>query len=113
MTANAVGTASAYRERVDGADWAGVAAELDELGCAVLPSLLTSSEADELICLYDRDEAFRSTVTMGRHRFGEGEYRYFAYPLPHAVAALRASRACGAVAEGWMRGSSARISFAK
>ena len=89
MTANAIGTASAYRRRVDGADWAGVAAELDDLGCAVLPSLLTSSDADELIGLYDRDEAFRSTVTMGRHRFGEGEYRYFAAPLPRAVDELR------------------------
>ena len=89
MTANASGTASAYRRRVDGADWAGVAAELDDLGCAVLPSLLTSSDADELIGLYDRHEAFRSTVTMGRHGFGEGEYRYFAAPLPRAVDELR------------------------
>ena len=26
---------------------------------------------------------------MARHGFGEGEYRYFAYPLPASVAALR------------------------
>ena len=28
---------------------------------------------------------------MARHRFGQGEYRYFAYPLPRVVAELRAS----------------------
>ena len=48
-----------------------------------------SADARELIKLYDRDEAFRSTVTMGRHRFGEGEYRYLAAPLPKAVDELR------------------------
>ena len=28
---------------------------------------------------------------MARHRFGEGEYRYFAYPLPDLVRRLRAA----------------------
>ena len=35
------------------------------------------------------DGAFRSTIDMARYRFGEGCYRYYAYPLPPAVAALR------------------------
>ena len=42
-----------------------------------------------LIKLYDRDEAFRSTVTMERHQFGAGEYRYLAAPLPEPVDQLR------------------------
>ncbi len=83
------GAASAYRRRVDGADWGAVTAGLDDLGGALLPRLLTAADARELIGLYDRDEAFRSTVTMGRHRFGEGEYRYLAAPLPEAVDELR------------------------
>ena len=37
MTANAVRATSAYRRRVDGADWGAIVAELDELGCALLP----------------------------------------------------------------------------
>jgi uncharacterized protein len=89
MTAHASGAASAFQRRVDGADWEAVTAELDDLGCAILPRLLTEAEARELITLYDRDEAFRSTVIMGRHRFGEGEYRYLAAPLPEAVEGLR------------------------
>jgi hypothetical protein len=35
--------------------------------------------------LYDRDESFRSTINMGRHRFGQGEYRYFARPFPEVI----------------------------
>jgi hypothetical protein len=34
---------------------------------------------------------FRSRVVMQRHGFGLGEYQYFDYPLPEAVAGLRAA----------------------
>src|SRR5205823_13605454 len=37
------------------------------------------------------DGAFRSTIAMARHRFGEGEYKYFDHPLPGPVAELRAA----------------------
>lgn len=89
MSDQSTATASSYRRRVDGAGWGAAADELDELGCTLLPRLLTATDARELIELYDRDDAFRSTVVMGRHRFGEGEYRYLAHPLPQAVDELR------------------------
>jgi hypothetical protein len=41
--------------------------------------------------LYDDEVRFRSTVDMARHRFGAGQYRYFAHPLPRLVADLRAA----------------------
>ena len=82
-------TVSTYRRRLDATDWEAVTADLDELGCALLPRLLAAADACELIKLYDRDEAFRSTIVMGRYRFGEGEYRYLADPLPEAVNELR------------------------
>ena len=81
--------ASPDRHRVAEADWAAIAAEIGALGCATTPRLLSDAEAAELIRLYDRDDAFRSTVQMARHRFGEGEYRYLARPLPQAVEELR------------------------
>jgi hypothetical protein len=89
MTGGAAEVVSAYRRRVDEVDWDAVTAELRDLGCALLPRLLDVSDARELIGLYHRDEAFRSTVTMSRHGFGEGEYRYLAAPLPETVDELR------------------------
>jgi hypothetical protein len=78
-----------FGSRVAGADWAGVAAEVDDYGCAALPQLLTPAECAEIEALYDEPQRFRSTVDMGRYRFGEGQYRYFAWPFPQAVARLR------------------------
>ncbi len=71
------------------ADWERIAADLDALGCAVTPQLLATADAEALSCLYSDQAAFRSTVHMARHRFGEGEYRYFAYPLPVVIEELR------------------------
>jgi uncharacterized protein len=82
-------TASAWRERVDSADWAHIAAEVGELGCAPTPHLLTADECDALAGLYDRGGQFRSVVSMGRLRFGEGEYKYFARPFPEPVDQLK------------------------
>lgn len=66
-------------------DWARLAAELNTEGVAVTPPLLSPEQCAELRELFDHPTAFRSTVTMARHRFGEGLYRYFAYPLPPLV----------------------------
>ncbi|HEY0205461.1 MAG TPA: 2OG-Fe(II) oxygenase [Acetobacteraceae bacterium] len=74
---------------LDGVDWDAAAAELDAAGCAGLGPLLTPGECGALARAYDGD-TFRSTVVMARHGFGRGEYKYFAYPLPPVVAALRA-----------------------
>jgi uncharacterized protein len=78
-----------YAERVAAADWDAITGEVDAYGCALLPQLLTPGECADLAGLYDRPELFRSTVDMRRHRFGEGEYRYFDRPFPEAVQRLR------------------------
>lgn len=94
MSSTAPDTASRQRtdpwqQRVDSGDWQAITAELDEFGGALLPQLLTSGEAEQLRGLYDRAGYFRSTVTMARHRFGEGEYRYFKTPYPEPVERLK------------------------
>ena len=73
----------------DDVDWAAVAESLDAYGCAVLPSLMAPVECELLAATYTDDSHFRSRVVMARHGFGRGEYKYFAYPLPKQVAALR------------------------
>lgn len=85
----------AIAERLAAHDWDAVAVALDREGWAVLPGLLTAEACAGVAGLYDdADDAaaagrFRSRVDMARHGFGRGAYRYFAYPLPPLVAALR------------------------
>jgi uncharacterized protein len=68
--------------------WAEIHDDLDRDGFARTGPVLTQDECEELQALYD-DGAFRSTIQMARHRFGEGEYKYFDNPLPPLVAQLR------------------------
>jgi len=80
----------AIRARLDAVDWAGVRASIFARGFATLPRLLDDAECDAQVKLYGDERRFRKTVDMARHGFGEGEYKYFAEPLPPLVAALRA-----------------------
>jgi hypothetical protein len=63
--------------------------DLFERGYARIAAALRADECMALRALYARDELFRSRVVMERHNFGSGEYKYFSYPLPDAVSALR------------------------
>ena len=80
---------SAIAARVDAVDWTQATADLDAQGCAVLKGLLSPDECVALAALYQDDKNFRSRIVMGRHGFGRGEYKYFAYPLPDLIAQLR------------------------
>jgi hypothetical protein len=53
--------------------------------------VLEPAQCRWLAALYTDDGIFRSRVVMGRHGFGRGEYKYFAYPLPDLVRELRAA----------------------
>ncbi|MFP1624447.1 2OG-Fe(II) oxygenase [Streptomyces sp. 5K101] len=90
MTTTTAARTTPHR-RVDAADWPSLAQELDEHGCALTPRLLTDAQCEAITRLYDREELFRSTIDMARHRFGSGTYRYFTHELPEPVAELRAA----------------------
>jgi hypothetical protein len=75
--------------RVAAIDWTEATSDLDAQGCAVLKGLLTAEECRALAARYPDDGIFRSRIVMGRHGFGRGEYRYFAYPLPQLIGELR------------------------
>ncbi|MEA2863585.1 MAG: uncharacterized protein QOC84_1541 [Bradyrhizobium sp.] len=75
--------------RVEAIDWAEAGRDLDAQGCAVLKGLLSPDECRALAAFYPDDSHFRSRVVMGRHGFGRGEYKYFAYPLPDLIGKLR------------------------
>ena len=75
--------------RVQRIEASALESDLEAQGWSVLRDLLTSAECDDVASLYAQDEGFRSRVVMARHGFGQGEYRYFAYPLPPLVQGLR------------------------
>jgi uncharacterized protein len=76
-------------DRVARLDWRAGLAELESYGAARSGALLTALECEELRANYMKPELYRSRVVMARHGFGQGEYQYFAYPLPTRVQALR------------------------
>jgi uncharacterized protein len=76
-------------ERMGRLDWNGIVEALDTSGYASVPALLNSGDCEALAALYAQDSIFRSRVNMSSHGFGSGEYKYFDYPLPDTVAAIR------------------------
>ncbi|MGH7778585.1 MAG: 2OG-Fe(II) oxygenase [Candidatus Binataceae bacterium] len=75
--------------RVDELDWGRIEAELDARGYAVTKRIIAARECEALMALYPERDKFRSRVEMARFRYGLGDYKYFAYPLPDAIAQLR------------------------
>jgi hypothetical protein len=77
------------RARLDDLDGRGIERDLDGLGYATTGPLLRPAECAAVAAMYGEPARFRSRIDMRRHAFGEGEYQYFAYPLPEIVAELR------------------------
>lgn len=87
---------AALQSRLAAADWTTLERDLDAQGCGLLEGLLTPAECAALAGLYGEVDAplmptFRSRVIMARHGYGRGEYKYFDYPLPPLIDALRAA----------------------
>ena len=78
-------------QRIAQLDWPQIQQALEADGFATLRSVLSLQECADLCSMYERRELFRSRIDMTRFRFGEGEYKYFAAPLPSIVAELRTS----------------------
>ena len=72
-------------------DWQRLEAELDARGHALPGRLLSARECEALKRCFHDDACFRATIEMEPRRFGRGRYRYFVYPLPKVVQALRAA----------------------
>jgi hypothetical protein len=77
MAAPSTTGALSMAQRLAGYDWPSIEAHLDAHGWASCPGLLAAGDCRDLAGLYDRPETFRS------------EYKYFDYPLPPLVAAVR------------------------
>jgi hypothetical protein len=93
------------KERLEHLDWQAIERSLWEHGYAKTPPVLTPDECAALIALYADESKFRSRIDMARYRFGSGEYKYFADPLPPLVQALRthAYPYLAVIANRWMK----------
>ena len=79
------------QSRINSCAWDQLLLDLDRQGWAATGALLTPDERRALVAAFDEDGLYRSRVVMARHGFGQGEYRYFAYPLSPFIRQLRAS----------------------
>src|SRR5207247_5788708 len=93
------------QKRIENLDWQTIEKDLDQWGYALTGPLLTEQECKDLINLYDDAKKFRSVISMERYRFGSGEYKYFADPLPEIIEHLRQSSYpfLATIANGWMK----------
>ncbi len=93
------------RARLAQLDWKAIETSLWQHGYAKVARFLTAEECAALRSLYDEDDLFRSRIDMRRFRFGEGEYKYFKYPLPPLIHAIRehAYPRLATVANAWSR----------
>ena len=96
--------ADGLEKRVATLDWTQAGQDLDAQGYALTGALLDAETCDALAGSYDDDQRFRSHVIMRRHGFGEGEYKYFTYPLPDPIERLRQSvyPCLAPIANRWM-----------
>ena len=77
------------REIFESVDWQKGVSDMHAKGYSLVPDLLSNKICEELIERYADKELYRKTVTMERHRFGLGEYKYFDHPLPEIVRSIR------------------------
>ena len=105
--------ARALATQIAALDWSSIDGQLDAYGCATTGQLLTSQQCAALVESYASDAPFRSRVVMARHGFGRGEYKYFGYPLPELVAALREALypPLAEVANRWNDAMGTRVRF--
>ena len=80
---------SDWTKRVGAGDWEAIAADVNDFGGALLPRLLTATEARRLRKLYANDELFRATIDMEPRRYGSGQYRYLRCPYPEPIEQLK------------------------
>jgi hypothetical protein len=104
---------SSIKQRVAAVDWKETEQSLWSRGFAVTAALLTPEECASIAALYKNVSLFRSHIVMERFRFGVGDYKYFAYPLPEIVANLRTCSYpfIAKIANGWAEAFGGEVSL--
>lgn len=93
------------QERIDQLSWEDITATMDSKGFALVKNVLTGDECDGLTAHYNDEHLYRKTIVMERHHYGQGEYKYFKYPLPALIQQLRETvyLKLAPIANNWMQ----------
>lgn len=85
-------------------DWPTHLDALNRQGYAHVRGVLSAQACEQLIALYPQGNLFRNVINMQRYRFGQGEYKYFNYPLPELIQSLREKfyPSLSTLANAWM-----------
>jgi uncharacterized protein len=89
--------------RIAAADVSKITSDMHDKGYTLMPGFLSDDQCRELKAGYNT-ASYRKTVVMERYRFGLGEYKYFAYPLPPLIQSIRESLypVLAPIANAWM-----------
>ncbi len=90
------------QQRIDRLNWNKAADDMNNMGYAILPGVLSAGECDAFISQYDDESLYRKKVIMERHQYGE--YKYFS-PLPQLIQQLRETvyPKLVPIVNGWMQ----------
>lgn len=77
------------QETISEIDWQLVSEEMNAKGYSLVSRFLNDQYCKECIDEYGNEDIYRKTITMERHSFGLGEYKYFKYPLPDLIHIIR------------------------
>jgi hypothetical protein len=93
--------------------WPDIHGSLNQLGFAHLPNFLTREACEKLIGRYSDASTYRNTISMERYRFGKGEYKYYAYPLPPQITRIRTDlySPLAQLANAWMKSLEIPITY--
>jgi hypothetical protein len=93
------------RERLKQLDWTKIQGGLHENGYSLVENVFSKEECDSLIASFKSSSDYRKENTLQRYRFGQGEYKYFSYPLPPLINGVREAvyGKIFSVANEWMK----------
>jgi hypothetical protein len=93
------------KEIIEQLDWNTISGQLNEQGYALVKQVITADECNQLAKEYEQKDLYRKIINMERYRFGQGEYKYFNYPLPAIIEGVRHQvyPHLAPVANNWMR----------
>ena len=77
------------KQRIDAINWEDATHQIHDKGYALFPGILESDQCEALVSEYNDTKLYRKTINMAQYRFGQGEYKYYRYPLPDIAAQLR------------------------